>query len=149
MAERQLPKLNVAGSIPVSRSIKSITYRIGRNRELHLNSNKRILQFVYGSVTLPSECVSLNRQVLGGFHSSPWSSWRWECGNRFHRFPRFVGRAENSTLVFRAFHKPSFPRPPLVAVSVHAASLADPSAQFCSNVSARPTPWLTVAMSPG
>ena len=26
MAERQLPKLNVAGSIPVSRSIKSITY---------------------------------------------------------------------------------------------------------------------------
>ena len=26
MAERQLPKLNVAGSIPVSRSIKSTTY---------------------------------------------------------------------------------------------------------------------------
>ena len=27
MAERQLPKLNVAGSIPVSRSIKSTTYK--------------------------------------------------------------------------------------------------------------------------
>jgi hypothetical protein len=27
VAERQLPKLNVAGSIPVSRSIKSISYR--------------------------------------------------------------------------------------------------------------------------
>ena len=26
VAERQLPKLNVAGSIPVSRSIKSTTY---------------------------------------------------------------------------------------------------------------------------
>ena len=50
--ERQLPKLNVAGSIPVSRSIKSTTYRIGRNRELHLNSIKRILQHVYGSLAL-------------------------------------------------------------------------------------------------
>jgi len=40
------------------------------------------------------------------------SSWsrRWKCGNRLFRFPRFVGRAENSTIVFRAFHKPSFPR---------------------------------------
>jgi len=37
-------------------------------------------------------------------------SWRWECGNRFYRFPRFVGRAENSTIVFWAFHKLSFPR---------------------------------------
>ena len=27
MVERQLPKLNVAGSIPVSRSNKSISYR--------------------------------------------------------------------------------------------------------------------------
>ena len=27
MVERQLPKLNVAGSIPVSRSIKSTTYK--------------------------------------------------------------------------------------------------------------------------
>src|SRR5713226_724386 len=32
-------------------------------------------------------------------------SWRWECGNRFYRFPRFVGRAENSTIVFRPFHQ--------------------------------------------
>jgi len=39
-----------------------------------------------------------------------WSSWRWKCGNRLYRFPRFVGRAENSIIVFRAFHKPSFPR---------------------------------------
>ena len=32
------------------------------------------------------------------------SSWRWECENRFHRFQGLVGRAENSTIVFRAFH---------------------------------------------
>jgi len=38
------------------------------------------------------------------------SSRRWECGNRLYRFPELVGRAENSTIVFRAFHKPSFPR---------------------------------------
>ena len=35
MAERQLPKLNVAGSIPVSRSIKSIVYAETTNSLLH------------------------------------------------------------------------------------------------------------------
>ena len=35
MAERQLPKLNVAGSIPVSRSIKSTTYKEIRKSLLH------------------------------------------------------------------------------------------------------------------
>ena len=34
---------------------------------------------------------------------------QWEFGNRLYRFPRFVERAENSFMVFRAFHKPSFP----------------------------------------
>jgi hypothetical protein len=28
-------------------------------------------------MTLPSECVSLNRPVLGDFHSSPSLSLRW------------------------------------------------------------------------
>jgi hypothetical protein len=37
-----------------------------------------------GRMTLPSECVSLNRAGFGEIYSSPWSSWRWECGNRLH-----------------------------------------------------------------
>jgi hypothetical protein len=57
-------------------------------------------------LTLPSECVSLNGPVWGIFIHPRRSR---------DRFPRFVERAENSTIVFRAFHKPSFPRPhPLV-----------------------------------
>src|ERR1035441_7179038 len=75
-------------------------------------------------VTLPSECVSLSRPGFGEIYSSPWSSWRWECGNRLHRFPRFVGRAENSTIVFRAFHKPSFPQPASIASNCQAATFA-------------------------
>jgi len=51
-----------------------------------------------------------------------WLSWRWECGNRFYRFPRFVGRAENSIIVFRAFHKPSFPRSTSTAALVSGRS---------------------------
>jgi hypothetical protein len=35
VAERQLPKLNVAGSIPVSRSIKSTVYAETTNSLLH------------------------------------------------------------------------------------------------------------------
>ena len=84
-------------------------------------------------MTLPSECVSLNGPVLGDLYSSPSSSWRWECGNRLHRFPRFVGRAENSTIVFRAFHKPSFPRPASIAANSQAAIFAVASIQSCSN----------------
>jgi len=51
-----------------------------------------------------------------------------ECGNRLYRFPRFVGRAENSLIVFRAFHKPSFPRSTSTAVRVQADLL------ICSNM---------------
>ena len=57
--------------------------------------------------------------LSGRIYCQP-SSWRWECGNRFYRFPRFVGRAENSIIVFRAFHKPSFPRSTSTAAGVHA-----------------------------
>ena len=39
MAERQLPKLNVAGSIPVSRSIKSMVYEETPKTLLHSCSN--------------------------------------------------------------------------------------------------------------
>ena len=39
MVERQLPKLNVAGSIPVSRSIKSTTYEETAKLLLHSCSN--------------------------------------------------------------------------------------------------------------
>ena len=39
VAERQLPKLNVAGSIPVSRSIKSMVYEETPKTLLHSCSN--------------------------------------------------------------------------------------------------------------
>ena len=39
MVERQLPKLNVAGSIPVSRSIKSTRYNETLKPLLHFCSN--------------------------------------------------------------------------------------------------------------
>jgi uncharacterized membrane protein YjjP (DUF1212 family) len=42
VAERQLPKLNVAGSIPVSRSIKSTTSEIFEKPEHRLNTIKSV-----------------------------------------------------------------------------------------------------------
>ena len=82
--------------------------------------------------------VSLKGQVdAGSFGVAPFRdvfiyvsqlSRRWECGNRFYRFPRFVGRLENSIIVFRAFHKPSFPRSTSTAAGVHADFL------ICSNM---------------
>ena len=51
MAERQLPKLNVAGSIPVSRSnkISSFTYTVFNLCSEHTNNllNSRKLHVVY------------------------------------------------------------------------------------------------------
>jgi hypothetical protein len=85
------------------------------------------------SLTLPSECVALNGPVLRIFNSSSSSSWRWECGNRLDRFPRFVERAENSTIVFRPFHKPSFPRPASITTNSQAAIFIVASVQSCSN----------------
>jgi hypothetical protein len=51
--DRRLPKLNVAGSIPVSRSIKSTVYRYRLQSVLHLCSDyiaRRPLQLVLLSV---------------------------------------------------------------------------------------------------
>jgi hypothetical protein len=44
-----------------------------------------------------------------------------------------VGRAENSTIVFRAFHKPSFPRPASIAANSQAATFTVASIQSFSN----------------
>ena len=44
-----------------------------------------------------------------------------------------MGRAENSTIVFRAFPKPSFPRPASITANSQAAIVAVASIQSCSN----------------
>ena len=62
MAERQLPKLNVAGSIPVSRSIKSMVYEETPKTLLHSCSNymrKRLFSswLTAGSLLSTGDCV--------------------------------------------------------------------------------------------
>jgi hypothetical protein len=75
-------------------------------------------------LTLPSECVALSWAGFEDFYFSSWWSWRWECGNRLYRFPRFVGREGNSTIVFLAFHEPSFPRPASIRLKLRRRSLS-------------------------
>jgi hypothetical protein len=54
-------------------------------------------------------------------------------GNRLHRFRRFVGRRENSTIVFQAFHEPSLPRRASITANSQGAICTVASIQSCSN----------------
>ena len=82
---------------------------------------------------MPSECVLLNGLVFGDIHSSRRSRGGGNVGIGFIDFQGLWGRSENSTIVFRAFHKPSFPRPASIISISQAAIFTVDSIQFCSN----------------
>jgi hypothetical protein len=84
-------------------------------------------------LTLPSECVSLSGRVLGNLHPTPWSSWRWKCGNRRSDFQGLWEGWENSLIVFPGFPQAAISMACLNRSRRHAAIFAEAPIQSCSN----------------
>jgi proteic killer suppression protein len=90
VANRKLDQLETAVDLsdlrfPSGNRLEALKRDRAGQHSIRVNDQYRIC-FVWkvdgAYVTLPSECVSLNRPVLGDVHSSPSSSRLWECGNR-------------------------------------------------------------------
>ncbi len=75
MVERQLPKLNVAGSIPVSRSKKSETYEIQPDSVFHLCSIYMMSSFSSSLFTAG------NRRLALGNHPNPAIGYHFKSGH--------------------------------------------------------------------